>query len=386
MRITYCIPSLYNSGGMERVLTRKANYLADIMDWEVTIITSNQNNRPPFYDISPRVRTIDLGIDYEAIMRQTLFKRIRSRLKAKKAHKKKLTATLLQLKPDICVSMFTHEMTFLPTIKDGSKKVLELHFSKSFRYLDAQSNNTPSLLRLINSFLDWNDRRHIRKYDRFVVLSNRDAADWGKKYSNMTVISNPSTFVATDTMKEDSRKVLAVGRLCAQKGFDMLIDAWGMLPEATRAGWSLDIVGSGPDRSKLQDKIEANRVGGSVSILPPTRDVKELYRNHSIFCFPSRYEGFGLSLMEAMSFGTASIAFDCPCGPSEMIIDGVNGILVKPGDISGFSGALQRMMSDARMRSSMGLRGAQSIKENFSEEVIMKKWLDLFEKLSPTGR
>lgn len=386
MKIAYCIPSTYNSGGMERVLTQKANYLADTVGWEVVIITTSQKGRPPFYNISPKIKTIDLDIDYENIMRQPLLQRIRSRLMAKKAHRKKLASTLIRQKPDICVSMFTHEMTFLPSIRDGSKKLLELHFSKRFRELDAKSNNTPILLRLINSFLDWNDRRHIRNYDQFVVLSNRDAADWGISFSNIMVIPNPSTFVATNTTKEDSRKVLAVGRLCAQKGFDMLIDAWGMLPETTRTGWTLDIVGSGPDQSRLQDKIEANRLSGSVSILPPTRDIKELYRNHSIFCFPSRYEGFGLSLMEAMSFGTASIAFDCPCGPSEMIIDGVNGILVKPGDISGFSGALQLLMSDARMRSSMGLRGAQSINENFSEEVIMKKWLDLFEKLSPTGR
>lgn len=382
MRIAYCIPSTYNSGGMERVLAKKANYLADRMGWNVTIITTSQNGRPPFYTMSPKIKTIDLGIDYEAIMRQPLLKRIKSRLSVKKRHKETLAAVLSDLKPDIAVSMFTHEMTFLPSINDGSKKILELHFSKNFRALDAKSNNTPYLLRAINTLLDRNDRRYIKRYDRFVVLSNRDAQDWGPARSNLTVISNPSTFDVAETYKDDSRKVLAVGRLCAQKGFDLLIDAWDKLPEPLKAEWSLDIVGSGPDHAKLQSLIESKRLSESVSILPPTRDVRELYLNHCIFCFPSRYEGFGLSLMEAMSFGMAAIAFDCPCGPSEMISDGENGILIEPGDIPGFSAGLRLLMSDADKRSAMGDKAAQTIKNNFSEEVIMAKWTDMFDKLA----
>lgn len=385
MKIAYCIPSTYNSGGMERVLAKKTSYLADVMNWDVSIITTSQHERPSFYALSDKIVTLDLGIDYEAIMRQPLLKRITSRLAAKKRHKERLESALNKLKPDVTVSMFTHEMTFLPSIKDGSKKILELHFSKDFRVLDAKSNNTPLLLRTINAVLDSNDRRHINEYDRFVVLSNRDAADWGSQYPRISVIPNPSTFDTTvANQKAMTRKALAVGRLCPQKGFDMLVKAWGMLPDRLKTKWTLDIVGSGPDYANLRHLIDSAGLNQSITILPPTKDVKELYQSHSIYCFPSRYEGFGLSLMEAMSFGAASVAFDCPCGPSEMIDNGENGFLVTPGDIPGFAAGLERLMDDEILRSSIGDKAALTIKSRFSEEVVMRQWVTLFEGLKNT--
>ncbi len=363
------------------MLARKANYLADVCNHEVTVITTSQNNRPPFYPASQRVHTIDLGIDYEAIMSMPLIRRINARLNARRTHKERLSAALHDLRPDITVSMFTHEMSFLPSINDGSKKVLELHFSKNFRKLDAKSNNAPLVIRAVNAILDHADRRHINEYDKFVVLTGRDAADWGGKYRNITVIPNPSTFKPSQCERTGSHRALAVGRLCAQKGFDMLVESWSRLPESLRQEWALDIVGSGPDDSKLRHLIEAKGLGNSVSILPPTNEIRELYLDHGIFCFPSRYEGFGLSLMEAMSLGAAVVAFDCPCGPSEMISDGENGFLVPPDDIDGFSNRLQRLMTDTDLRDDMGKRAVETINNHFSEQVVMKKWDSLFAEL-----
>lgn len=378
MKIVYCIPALYNSGGMERVLTQKANYLADKAGFDVYIVTTSQKDRSTFYSLSPKVGTIDLDIDYEGMMSLPIHKRIISRIKAKKTHRQKLEKVLSEIKPDITISMFTHEMSFLPDIKDGSKKILELHFSKNFRKLDAKSNHQSKLLQLLNGVLDHSDRRAIKKYDRFVILSRRDAEDWGRTYNNLSVISNPTAFDVPETHLSENKRILAVGRLCPQKGFDMLIDAWNLIPDKIRKDWHIDIFGKGPDKDQLLEKIESYGFRNSISLLPPTSSIQAEYASHSIFCFPSRYEGFPLSLMEAMSFGCAPIAFDCPCGPSELIPNDSVGCLIEMGEINLFAEKLEYVMTHPEDRKTLGYNAASHIQNNFSETVIMKSWIKLF--------
>jgi len=383
MKIVYCIPATYNSGGMERVLSVKANYLADTYGYDVTIITTSQRGRSNFYPFSPKVNFIDLGIDYEEIMTFPIRKRIIARIKAKKVHRRLLSEILHKIKPDVTVSMFTHEMTFLPQIHDGSRKVLELHFSKHFRALDAKSNGVSLVFRAINRVLDFFDRKAIKYYDKFVVLSHRDASDWGNNYPNICVISNPSTFIPNieDCANISVKRALAVGRLCQQKGFDILIEAWKLLPKTLKSQWTLDIVGSGPDKERLSEEINRLGLNARISILPPTRDIASLFKNHSLFCFPSRYEGFGLSLMEAMSFGLPAVAADCPCGPSELITDKENGRLVQPENPIAFSNAIASLMTAPELRQQLGQRANRSIINRFSVEIIMKQWHELFTTL-----
>lgn len=381
MKIVYCIPATYNSAGMERVLARKVNYFADKAGHNIYIVTTCQKGRPSFYKMSDSVKYIDLGIDYESIAELPVLKRIIARQKAARIHKSKLEKVLMELKPDITISMYTHEMKFLPDIKDGSKKILELHFSKNFRRLDAKANNKSYLLRKIGDVLDIQERKRIKKYDKFVVLSNRDAIDWGKEYHNIEIISNPSTFEPEYVADSKAKKVVAVGRLCKQKGFDMLIDAWVEINPEIRNGWSLDIVGSGPDKPELEQQIVKANVADSIFIKAPVKDVAKLYASHSIFAFSSRYEGFPMSLMEAMSLGLCPVSFDCPCGPSEMIVDDTIGALVRQNDVKGFSAQLAYYMQNPDRRMECGKNACRYINENFSENVIMHKWESLFNSL-----
>lgn len=382
MKIVYCIPSTYNSGGMERVLSVKANYLVEQFGYEVCIITTSQNHRSSFYEYSDKITFYDLSIDYEAIKTMPLIKRIRARVTAKKEHRKKLTDLLMRIKPDITISMFTHEMSFLPRIHDGSRKILELHFSKNYRDLDAKSNNAPFFLRGLNKVLDILDRRYIKEYDKFVVLTNRDAKDWGNRIYNMEVVPNPLCIESESITDHSAKRVLAVGRLSAQKGFDTLIKAWALVPQSLKEEWHLDIIGSGPYGNKLKRMISDLGLKKSISILPPVKDVELQYLSHSIFCFPSRYEGFGLALMEAMSFGLVPISYDCPCGPSEMITDGENGLLIREQDNSSmYAAGLTEIMQDEELRTKLGKRGALDILRTFSLPVIMKRWERIFNNL-----
>lgn len=380
MRIAYCIPSCYNSGGMERVLSLKANYLADKMDYEVFIITTGQKNNKPYYPLSPKIQLIDLGINYSDIEHLPLYKKIHWVFIKRYKHRKLLSRTLYQLKADIVISMFTHELPFLYKIKDGSSKVLEIHFSQQFRTLHNLYNHANWIVRLLGCWLNHRDQISARKYDRFVVLTREDKATW-KNFSNIEVIYNPTTFIPSERADYRSKKAIAVGRLCAQKGFDMLINIWNSIDKKSRCGWSLSIYGSGPDNQSLHQQIKSLGLETEIEIYPPTCNIAEVYKNSSILCFTSRYEGFGMVVVEAMSFGVVPISFDCPCGPKDIIANGSNGILIRSFDQKEFASKLAELMNNENQRKQMGENAITSIQEKFEISSIMKQWVNLFQSL-----
>lgn len=378
MRIIYCIPGCYNSGGMERVLSIKANYLTDVLGHEVIIITSSQKCRNNYYDFSSKIKFYDLGINYDDLICMSLFKKVFYTYKKKIRHKNKLQSLLYELKADIVVSMFTHEMSFLCGFNDGSKKILELHFSKNFRYYNDIYNNANYIKRLISSFLDYRDRKKISKYDKFIVLSEEDKEDWGL-VENIQVIYNPMPFFPKKISDLESKQILAVGRLCKQKGFDVLIDIWNnIVKEKKDKGYYISIYGTGPEKEYLENKINNLGLSNKVFIKEPIKNIESVYYNSSIFCFPSRYEGFGMALAEAMSCGIASISFSCPCGPSDIIVNESNGILVDCFDKNKFQEKLLDLIEHPSKRKLLGMKAKESMEEKFAITKIMNEWNNLF--------
>lgn len=381
MKILYCVPGLYNSGGMERVLTQKANWLA-LHGFEVHIVTTVQQGRMPFYTLHPGVALHDLEIPYEEIARLPLLRRVTARLRASRLHRRRLQELLARLRPDVTLSMYTHEMPFLHKLRHTGKRVLELHFPKNFRALDAAGLGHGRLHRIINSVLDWREHRLIRHYDRFVVLSQADAKAWGNM-PGLTVIPNPVAFAPQlPEERPCSRRAMAVGRLCPQKGFDMLVSVWSMIPPHVRQGWTLDIFGEGPDRDLLESEVRRLGLGDEIRFCGRRSDIISEYRSHDLFCFPSRYEGFPLALMEAMALGLPCVAFDCPCGPAELIPDGGVGALVPPGDLAAFAKALADYMTDSEKTSATARAAVERMQCHFSEDTIMPLWRSLFSTLA----
>ena len=132
MKIVYCHCSVYNPGGMERVLLNKVRWLAGA-GHEVIVVTTDQQGRAPFYAFPPEVRMEDLDINYSVDNNKPLSQRILSYLRKRRLHRSRLTQLLMAERPDITVSLYPSESSFIPDIKDGSKKVLELHFNRYFR-------------------------------------------------------------------------------------------------------------------------------------------------------------------------------------------------------------------------------------------------------------
>ncbi len=133
MKIVYCHCSVYNPGGMERVLLNKVRWLSERLGWEVIVVTTDQQGRPPFYGFPAEVRFYDLDINYSLDNTLPTLRRIPSYLRKRRLHRRRLSELLMRERPDVTVSLYPSESSFIPDIKDGSRKVLVLHFNRYFR-------------------------------------------------------------------------------------------------------------------------------------------------------------------------------------------------------------------------------------------------------------
>jgi len=197
-------------------------------------------------------------------------------------------------------------------------------------------------------------RRRYRDLDALVVLTEGDRADYGALGGvRVERVPNPTPPVAAGTSTLDAPVVVAAGRLTSQKGFDLLIPAFA--PVARRhPEWTLRIFGGGPERAALEAQIEAEGMTGRIELMGPTRELGKALAEASLFALSSRFEGFGLVILEAMSVGLPVVSFDCPRGPGEIITTGRDGTLVPPEDVPGLSAALEELVADPARRRAYG--------------------------------
>ena len=381
MKIVYCVPQLFRPGGIERMVILKANYLAEVYGYDVTIVVADQKEEKPFYRLNEQVRVVDLGLDYDGTLLLPIAKRLIARRRLHQLHKKKLSELLMKLRPDVTISTFTHEASFLPMIADGSKKVLEFHFCRGHKRKMAETFGLPLLQRLAYKIRCWQEENIIiPKYDQFVVLTEEDKIDWEKKVPSVKCISNIQPFETDEQAILESKSVIAVGRLDAQKGFDKLIKLWGKIL-SIHPDWTLNIFGQGKDELKLNKLIKSSGLNEAVRIHRPSKDIKKEYLKASIFVMTSAYEGLPMTLLEATGLGLPSVCYDFKCGPTDVIVDGENGYLVKNGDSDAFTIALDKLMEDVSLRKAMG-NNAKRLSKRYSKEVIMQKWIELFNKIT----
>ena len=375
MKIIYCIASVYNPGGMERVLLNKVRWFSERDGYEVAVVTTDQQGRPPFYAFPEKVRMTDLGINYSVDNGRAPIAKILSYFRKRRQHRKALTELLHREKADIVVSLYPSESSFIPSIRDGSRKVLELHYCKFFRLQYGRSG----LLGLADRFRTRQDERIVRRFDRFVVLTREDAGYWGT-LPNLQVIPNAALQLPDVRHDDTSRRVIAVGRLDYQKGFDRLLQAWALLPEDLRADWRLDIFGQGEWEPMLRQMTADLGITGSARINRPTTQIFQEYAASAFLAMSSHYEGFPMVLIEAMACGAPGVCFDFKCGPKDIIRDGENGLIVPEGDIPALARAMERLMRDEGLRTRMSAR-AREVTETYSEENVMKQWEKCFQDL-----
>jgi glycosyltransferase involved in cell wall biosynthesis len=221
--------------------------------------------------------------------------------------------------------------------------------------------------------------------DACVVLTDADLVDYQDRYpgTKFVVIRNLLAHaVDSELAAHDQPVVLAAGRLDEVKGFDRLLAAWGRVQDAFPE-WRCEIYGAGADLELLQRIIDG---GGLRASLPGyTTQMTEVMRSSAIYAMTSRSEGFPMVLIEALSVGLPPVAFDCPRGPSEVIVDQRNGLLIEDGDIAAYAEALGSLMADSQLRRQMGEAGLEDA-QRYRPERIAGDWLELIDDLAAAKR
>lgn len=370
-KIVYLSPTLCNPDGIERVLIGQANYLADQLGDEVTIILTDGQGLPYSYPISSLVRIIQLNVGFYSPRSGGRISSLFIYWQKMRQYRRLLEHQLLQIKADVVITTLRRELHFLHRIKDGSRKIGWAHLNcDSYR----QVNFGPWRLRKFFT-RKWQEQfyRQLQHLDTLVVLTDEDRAAWQKHLERVVTIPNPLSFQAEETSPLTAKRVVSVGRYAWQKGFDRLIQIWSQV-HPQHPDWQLHIYGRG-DRAPLQHLVEQLHLVDSCFLHPHESAVARVYQQSSIFAFPSRYEGFGLVLTEAMHCGLPCVSFDCPCGPKDIITDGKDGFLAHTPDE--FAQKLSQLMTDEALRKHMAQHARQS-SFRYTTDQIMKKWEDLF--------
>lgn len=376
MKIVYCTPSLYIAGGIERVLTTKMNYLSDKAGYEVWVILTDGKGKNPYFPLSDKIHIVNLDLNFEELWSLGFLKKIFVYLKKQRIYKKKLKEALYDIRPDITVSTLRREINFITSIKDGSRKVGEMHVNRA-NYRNFEANDTNALKKIFERIWMKSLVGKLKKLDQFVVLTDEDRRNW-HELDNVTTIPNPLNVFPTIESNQSARKVIAAGRYCYQKGFDLLLRAWAIVNEKHK-DWHLDIYGAGKN-VEYKNLVNTLNICQNVGINPPTDNIYAKYADASIFVFSSRFEGFGMALLEAMATKLAVVSFACPCGPKDIISDGNDGVLVTNEDIQELADKICHLIENEEERKSMA-ENAKLKAMQYSVDNIMHRWIRLFESL-----
>ncbi|PKF74306.1 glycosyltransferase family 4 protein [Chryseobacterium sp. PMSZPI] len=379
MKIVYCIPSLDNSGGTERILTDKVNYLAKAGDYDITIITTEGESKKPYFLLEKNIKVVELNINFNEVFNYSIVKKYLITHQKLNLYTSLLQQFLDEQNVDICVSTGGKEMEFFKKIKSKCVKVCELHFSKNFRkqFLISRKNNI--FWRLIGNYRNIRLIQQVKDLDQLVVLTRKDLKEWKKDINNVTQIYNFSPIYSNERSLLNNHSIIAAGRLDPQKGFDMLIKAWSLIQDKI-FDWKLNIYGQGDLYAQLSKDIDENKLNNTVFLKGRTNDIKKELLESSIFVLSSRYEGFPMVMLESLTCGIPIVSFNCETGPDEIIINDDCGILVENGNIEKLAEGILRLINDNELRVQKSII-AKKKSEDFSKEVIMQKWINLFNEL-----
>lgn len=356
INIGFAISSMRN-GGAERVMSILVNFFSDKYDVHLFIYSET----PSFYSLNNNVK-----IHY--LFNETIngkFDLIKKHFKAFFLFKKICKTNDIK-----CIISFT---TFVNCISIILGKVLKIPVLISERYEPLYYN--PGRL---NHFF----RKHTYKYASEIILQT---AQVEKSFSKLgvkipirkSIIFNPiDTNFKRDYEIKKEKIILSIGRLSDEKGHHILLQSFANLK---LKDWKLEIIGDGVNKEKLIALALKLGISNSVFFLGKQKDVIHYLNRCSIFVLPSLTEGFPNVLCEAMATGCAVISFDCPNGPSELIKNNINGLLVENGNIEELSNAVFYLVNNEDKRLEFGLK-ASEIHNILNKSLICHEWEEIIKK------
>lgn len=348
-KILFLVGNMNNAGGTERVCSIVANEL--VANGYEVLIVSIAEGTDPFFPLNNSIKIRSLfKTSGRALYRiPNIIHKLRSLFKSEK----------------IDTLIVVESMSVLFTLPAVQKLSINHICWEHFIFEEDLGKKSRHLARQLAAVY----------CDYVITLTDADKQKWlqcTKHKAEIISIPNPSPFAPQNYIKEMSTKtVLAVGRLTYSKGFDLLLQAWKKVHEKF-PDWKLNIVGEGEERNRLESFINKNHLNHSVKLVGNTNEIDTYYRNSEIFCLSSRYEGFGMVLIEALAFGLPIVSFDCQAGPSE-ILEGTGSILVPKENIEQLSHSLIELMANERLRKEISIKNIKR-SESYQPSSIIKKW------------
>ncbi|MDU4853469.1 MAG: glycosyltransferase family 4 protein [Clostridioides difficile] len=385
MNICFITGTIFNLGGVQRVLSVVASELSKQHQITVLCTDSNFKQDNSLYNLSKDVNVeINNNIIKPKSFRQKLickFVKAMNNINKEILNEKILMASYYPSKSELSrLIKYLNKGDFDYVIGvEGYYSIVVALISKEIRakVLGWEHNSYFSYFENKNKYY-WGQDLLFKKYmpllDGCIVLTNSDREKYTQilKVNNCITIYNPLSFKSNIKTNFSNKNILFVGRLLEeQKGLDLLIEVFNFVVKQ-KDEWKLVIVGDGPDYKKLTNLISEKGIEKSVQIFPHTNKINDYYINSSILLSTSRWEGFGLVITEAMECGLPVIAFD-NSGPKEIIEDGKSGILIKYGDVKAMAEKTIDLIENTQLRNGIS-KGAVERAQNFDCKTIIEKW------------
>jgi glycosyltransferase involved in cell wall biosynthesis len=383
MKLAFLCNNMKSTNGVERVLSQRLSLLADSGEYDVYLITSNQYGAPFSFPVSEKVHYVDLATRYIKGCSFHGWFQYLDRFLSKIIYKHVVRRCLFSINPDVitCIDIHLADLTTISELSINATKVVECHCGLSAYYgdiekypLDKRSKELKIKEKLVSS---------VGRFDKVVVMTEAEKEDWGLGNKVVCVPNMLASFSDVDhDNRQTSHRVISVGRYAFQKGYDMLLDAWKIV-EGKYPEWSLHIYGScdggNGEYDLLNDIIRQSSLQSFV-LHPATSDVYSHYIESSFYVMSSRYESFGLTIIEAMACGLPIISFDCKYGPSSIVKNGETGILVPQNNTEKLADAIITMIENEELRDRMGANACLESKKYLPEN-IMPLWHDFYKSL-----
>lgn len=364
IKLLYITNGIDGSGGLERVLSIKASCLAEQYNYDITILCLNEL-KEPFYDFSTKIKFESIEVSGNSL---SYFLKYRKGIKN----------IVKNIKPDV-ISVCDDGLKgfLLPLILGKNIPIIyERHASINLNF---KKENVSNIANLKNKLQFKIMRYAATKFDRFVVLTSSNLTEW--KSGNLLVIPNPLSFYPKNLPQNKYRikNVIAVGSHSYNKGYDLLLKSWQKVHKSF-PDWNLIIYGKKDPEQIYITLANQMNLSSSVRFYDPVNDIEKAYHNATILVLPSRSEGFGMVLIEAMACGLPCVSYNCPHGPGDIITDGEDGFLIENGDTEQFADKLIELINAPNLLEKMGVK-ARKTSQQYIPKKVVEQWDFLFKSL-----
>ena len=367
--------------GVERLMSDKMNYMAE-QGHDITLVTYEQGAHPPVFPLHPSIKHFDLDTRFFTLQKYSLPQRLWKMHQLQKLFGKRLQQVVDKQQPDI-IHATTYSLGLVKQIL-GLRTTAKLTMESQVSYESELKETIYKGRGILETFARRYDRKvlsQLHRFDAFFTLTKGDTEKWRQHYDHITVIPNPLTRYPEEVKGHDKelRRIICAGRLVYQKGFDLFVQAFADIANQC-PDWHVDLFGSGEDEAMLRKMIGERGLEQRIIMHPATDRIYDEFQDSDFFVFPSRFEGWGLVIVEAMSCGIPVVSFRCDYGPEDIITDGKDGLLVTNGDTKELGEKILWIINHPEERRAMG-QAARMTARKYRKEIISQQWIDVFSSL-----